>query len=66
MACPSSDLVNVGILDKKFQTQKMLEHKYLTDDVVRVKYETGSVYINYGKDTEIDGVILPEMDYVIV
>ena len=51
---------------KKFQTQKMLEHKYLTDDVVRVKYETGSIYINYGKDTEIDGLVLGWMWYIFL
>ncbi len=130
MACPSSDLVNVGIIDKKLQlkfvefggrpamyvhsrfvsesqergnwmgdddlrldtkesfdrtvevlkktvdfyeplkhlqTQKLLEHKYLTDDLVRITYEDGTrIFINYGKKTVIDGIEIPEMDFVIV
>ena len=129
MACPSSDLVNVGIIDKKLQlkfvefggrpamyihsrfvseskdrgnwmgdddllldtkenfnrtvevlkktvdfyeplkhlqTQKMLEHKYLTNDLVRITYEDNTkIYVNYGKETEIDNIKIPETDFII-
>ena len=51
---------------KKFQTQKMLEHKQITDDIVKITYENGTIYVNYGKETVIDNVKIPEMDYVII
>lgn len=51
---------------KKFQMQKMLEHKRLTKDIVKITYENGAIYVNYGKETTIDNVTIPEMGYTIV
>ncbi len=51
---------------KKFQTQKMLEHKQLTDDIVKITYENGSIYVNYGEEAVIDDITIPEMDYITV
>lgn len=51
---------------KRLQTQKILEHKYLTDDLVRVTYEDNTrIYVNYGKEAEIDNIKIPETDFVI-
>lgn len=52
---------------KKLQTQKLIEHKYITDELVRITYENGTkIYVNYGKKTEIDNIQIPEMDFVII
>ncbi len=52
---------------KELQKEKILEHKYLTDDIVRVTYEKGKkIYINYGETAEVEGVKINSMDYVMV
>ncbi len=51
---------------KKLQTQKMLKHELLTDDVAKITYENNVVYVNYGEETIVDGIKIGKEDYVIV
>lgn len=48
--------------------QQMVDHKFITDDLVRIEYANGiAVYINYGnEDARADGVKVPARDYVVV
>ncbi len=48
--------------------KQMVAHDYLTDDVVRIKYENGwTIYINYGENSlPVDGYMIPAKDYAIV
>lgn len=48
--------------------QAIVSHDYLTDDLVRIVYESGAkVYVNYGTTSiSRDGVTIPAEDYVVV
>ena len=48
--------------------QQMVEHKFLTDDLVRLKYANGvRVYVNYGDaPASADGVSVPAKNYLVV
>lgn len=48
--------------------QQMVDHKVITDDLVRVEYANGvKIYVNYGKtDARADGVNVPAKNYVVV
>lgn len=50
------------------QSAKMLDHRYLNDDVVRITYDNGAkVYVNYGsQEIAIDAVTIKAMDYIVV
>lgn len=46
----------------------MVSHEYLSDDLVRVKYDNGSsIIINYSSEEQTaDGVDVPAEDYVVI
>ncbi len=48
--------------------QQMVEHKFLTDDLIRVEYANGvKIYVNYGDvPASAEGVNVPAKDYLVV
>ncbi len=48
--------------------QQMTSHEILTDDLIRIEYENGTVvYVNYSnEEATVDGVTIPAKDYVAV
>lgn len=48
--------------------QQMTDHRFLTDDLVRVSYANGTkVYVNYGKsEASAEGVKVPAKGYLVV
>lgn len=48
--------------------QQMVEHEFLTDDLVRLKYANGvRVYVNYGDaPAGADGISVPAKNYLVV
>lgn len=48
--------------------QQMTDHRFLTDDLVRVTYANGTkVYVNYGKsEASAEGVKVPAKGYLVV
>lgn len=48
--------------------QQMVEHEFVTDDLVRLKYANGvMVYVNYGEvSAKVDGVNVPAKNYLVV
>ena len=52
---------------KELSDKYIIKHEYISDTLAKITYEDGSViYVNYGAEVEIDGLLLPARDYVLV